>query len=370
MPRDKIRRGYLSAYVPDSVVRETAKRDGVKSRDKLDDIEDAVRGLQDTLTKQNRDNLDAVYNIDMDNLSVSLRRLFASYDNGISDAMAEIKVWADAQEAGFSAIASWQDEVESSVAAVQAVADSNGAKITSLASWQSSAEEDIDGLISSVAVIEQTADDNGASISQIVQAVGADGRVTAASIVTAVNKSGSSVKISADKVDIDGIVTFSDLEGDGQSVVNGNNISLIADASGDSMSELTFYKWRYTDDTEDDYTPDNMFRIYTVDNDTDDDDRARYAAVLETLSAYENSTRYSVALKLISYGSMSFESGYLIYLEASKQVIINNGVAPTRIRADSNAYYVESAVPSNCYAFCSDGIYYGSKKIVDNTIEA
>ena len=48
--------------------------------------------------------------------------------------------------------------------------------------------------------ITQTAN----SISQVVESVGSDGRVTAASIVAAVNNSGSSVKISADHIILDG----------------------------------------------------------------------------------------------------------------------------------------------------------------------
>jgi len=44
-------------------------------------------------------------------------------------------------------------------------------------------------------------------ISQVVSAVGADGRVTAASIVTAINNGSSSIQLKADHIDIDGLVT-------------------------------------------------------------------------------------------------------------------------------------------------------------------
>ena len=43
-------------------------------------------------------------------------------------------------------------------------------------------------------------------ITQIVESVGADGKVTAASIVTAVNNGSSSIVLSADHIDIDGLV--------------------------------------------------------------------------------------------------------------------------------------------------------------------
>lgn len=49
-------------------------------------------------------------------------------------------------------------------------------------------------------------------ITQIVQAVGSNGEVTAASIVAAVNGSGSSVVIDADHIDLNGIVTATEFE--------------------------------------------------------------------------------------------------------------------------------------------------------------
>lgn len=75
-----------------------------------------------------------------------------------------------------------------------------------------------DGLSSK---IEQTDEE----ISAIVQSVGADGKVTAASIVAAINAQGeSAVKIKADKVDITGIVTVSSLATPGKTVINADNI--------------------------------------------------------------------------------------------------------------------------------------------------
>lgn len=49
-------------------------------------------------------------------------------------------------------------------------------------------------------------------ISQIVSAVGSDGQVTAASIVTAINGGASSVVISADHIDLNGVVTATQLD--------------------------------------------------------------------------------------------------------------------------------------------------------------
>ncbi|VUZ22932.1 Uncharacterised protein, partial [Acetobacterium wieringae] len=53
-----------------------------------------------------------------------------------------------------------------------------------------------------------------------------DGKVSKASVIASINESGESgVKISADKVNITGVVTFANLATPGQTVINGGNIS-------------------------------------------------------------------------------------------------------------------------------------------------
>lgn len=256
-----------------------------------------------------------------------------------------------------------------SIAAVEVTASQNEAKITSLTSWRSTAEGDIDDLYETTALLEQVANENGASISQIVQAVGKNGEVTAASIVTAVNSAGSSVKISAEHIDITGFVTFSNLAEDGESIINGNNISLIADAYGDSISELTFYKWRYTDDTEDDHTLDNMFRIRTVDNESDNDNYARYAAMIQTLPTYEDDTKYNVALKLLSNGAMSMESDYSIYMYADTYMTLE-AYDNIRIRASrSYSAFTGDNVSADDYIFCTTGIYMDGVRVLNPLYE-
>lgn len=82
-------------------------------------------------------------------------------------------------------------------------------EVQSLASWT----KDADGNQYNLATIKQTADRAGASIAQVVEAVGEDGNVNAASIVTAVNNSESSVVIDADKIEFEGsqfLVTMSE----------------------------------------------------------------------------------------------------------------------------------------------------------------
>lgn len=61
---------------------------------------------------------------------------------------------------------------------------------------------------------------NANSISLVVS----NGSINAASIVTSINNAASSVKISADHVNISGFVTFSDLANEGATTINGSNI--------------------------------------------------------------------------------------------------------------------------------------------------
>jgi hypothetical protein len=159
MSKDKQK--YLAAYVPESVPKETPKRSGIKSDGRTKEIEDAIAAFNELLAKQNRDNLDAMYNIDMGNMSSSMRRLFQSYDDGITKANASIEAWANAQEAGFKAIAEWQDETTSSISSIEGKADANGASIILLTEFQKKVEG---GTIESIARIDQKADENAASI--------------------------------------------------------------------------------------------------------------------------------------------------------------------------------------------------------------
>ena len=73
-------------------------------------------------------------------------------------------------------------------------------KITLLTSWQGTVDD-------SMATIGLTANDMGASIAQIVESVGADGEVSAASIVTAINDYDSAITLNANRINLNGAVT-------------------------------------------------------------------------------------------------------------------------------------------------------------------
>ena len=375
-------KSFLSSAIPEPQ-KEAKKRGNVGGEDKISELEKSVKDINDQLAKKNRDDLDAMYNIDTDNLSTSLNRLLKSYEDGITSAKADIQTWANSQQSGFEAIATWQNSTTQSIADIKGTADENAAQITlltqwkssasqtissiqqetsantasitALTNWKSTADSDIDELIETTALIRATADSNEASIEQIVTAVGADGKVNAASIVAAVNNSGSSVKISADKVDISGFVTFTDLTTAGKAEISGNNITLLADEYCGAESQIDFAKL-----DSDVYS--TLGSIYTLDNGSSSDDLARFALMLRTNNVYVNGTRYRAALKLQSRGSMSLESDYgMIYMYAPDDVYVEpRGV----FRVYSNLSSANCSLNSKEYTFCSDGIYYGSKLLL------
>ena len=93
-------------------------------------------------------------------------------------------------------------------------------------------DEDIVDLSKQYTSLNSRVTQNANSISSIVTGVGANGTVTAASIVAAINKAGSSVKISADHVNISGFVTVSDLKGTGKVEIDAGNIKAGGTISG------------------------------------------------------------------------------------------------------------------------------------------
>lgn len=113
-------------------------------------------------------------------------------------------------------------------------------------------------------------------ISLVVSETSGGNVVNAASIVTAINESGSSVIISADKIDLEGYVTVTDLSTQGQTVINGANITtgLIQDAQRKNYWNLDTGEFRITNGT---------INI-TTDSSTQDIIRLIWAGGDETLS--------------------------------------------------------------------------------------
>ena len=347
----------------------------------MKEIEEEISRLADEIVKQNRDRLDEMYNLDEDNLGESLRRLFAEYSDGISSAKASISALADSTGAKFEALAKWQTETSSSlsqisgkadanaasiallnqfktetvssISAIESKADANSASITNLVRWQGQADGDIDTLIDNYAAISAEVDDASSRISLLVNASG-DGLKSSAAgiIVEAINDSPSTVTISADKVDISGFVTFSDLETDGEATVNGNNISLISSSTGNSKSQLNFWLGNHKDEG-DDYLLGSM---YTESSGFGSGD---YTFAINS----GHSSRQFVDLSIVSSADAKLEAVQNIHIEAGMGDM--SLLADGSIRADAGyitllplqSYSSSREVPY-AWQFFDDGIYY------------
>lgn len=98
--------------------------------------------------------------------------------------------------------------VKTNLAAVETKADDAAASAELAAQSVTELESEVSGqiktLTQNVASVKTTADSASASVSAIVKNVGANGAVTAASIVAKINSAGSSVQISADHISLKG----------------------------------------------------------------------------------------------------------------------------------------------------------------------
>lgn len=275
------------------------------------------------------------------------------------NSVAEISAVADENSASISRLLTWQSETDSAIVKIEEIASSNEAKIALITEWQDDIEYSIAQLI-----IET--DDNYLAVSQIVRSVGADGEVTAASIVTAINEAGSSVKISADHVAISGFVTFESLETSGGSTINGNNVSLILDAAQDdgytSLTSNASLNFIYQTDTG---LNRHMAEIYTSVDGSDTDVTSRYALHIDA-NYFRNNDNVGVypAIKMSARGRISIEGRSGVYVSALGGYIIMDAADNTRIFANSSRVNMTVAVASNEYSFCTDGIYYGGKLLI------
>lgn len=301
--------------------------------------------------------------------------LATSFENELMETNALIEGWSSEFGSQIKLLTDWKDEATESIASVQVAAGQNEAKITALTSWQSSAEGELDGLAASVASIEEIADANGASISQIVSAVGKDGKVNAASIVSAVNGAGSSVMIDADRIRMTGEVVFltADDVGDGGTTeISGDRISLRLDGTDD--------------DGETDLSSDNGLRfeyvtsrgyerefadIYTSIDGNDSDETSRYALNLSANRFYnEDGDQVFASIKMDAAGRVSVNGQFGIYLGtySNEGYISLDALDNTRIFAPKD--YDDMIYASGAsYVFCADGIYYNGKRVVDNSKE-
>lgn len=391
---------YLNTSIPE-VGKRAAKTENPSDLDRFSRMHDELEALRNEITKKNRDQLDMMYNLDMDNFSEDAQSMFKQMGN----AMAGFEAYVDENEAKWTSLASWKSNTTQSIATVQGKANANEASINSLVSWKtntadgaissiSGIEQKVnaneasinsitawktntaDGAISSIASIQQQADSNGARIGLLVKSDGTGLTPSAAGIIVdAVNGSGSSVMISADKIQFSGeasFVTAGSLGDSGSTVVSGNRIKLhMLYGTSTATSKLNFT----ASDTASDTWYDTLATIGLKNYGSDSADDSKYALLIDSQFANENGKEYNVALKLSAKGSISIESatsGGGIYIAANGFTTIE-AYENVRIRASASMANMGQtglmAFSNKDYVFCTDGIYYNGKRIVDNTQE-
>ena len=395
---------YLQQSIPDAEKR-AAKTQGVGDSGSIKRMQEELEGLRNEIAKKNRDQLDMMYNLDFDNFSEDTQELFKKWSDGTTEAMAYFKAYADANESKWEAYAQWKDDTTNSIASITGRVSANESSISSLASWKSNTAdaaissiagiqqtanankasidqitawktETADGAIESISSIQQQADANGARISLLVNSGGTGLTPSAAGIIVdAVNGSGSSVMIKADKIQFDGeasFVTAGSLGDSGSTVVSGNRIKLhMLYETSTATSKLNFT----ASDTASDTWYDTLATIGLKNYGSDSADDAKYALLIDSQFANENGKEYNVALKLSAKGSISIESATPdggIYIAANGFTTIE-AYENVRIRASASMANMGQtglmAFSNKDYVFCTDGIYYNGKRIVDNTQE-
>ena len=387
---------YLQQSIPDAEKR-ALKTQGVGDSGSIKRMQEELDGLRNEMAKKNRDQLDMMYNLDFDNFSEDTQALVKKWSDGTTEAMAYFKAYADANESKWEAYAQWKDDTTNSIASITGRVSANESSISSLASWKSNTA---DAAISSIAGIQQTANANKASIDQITawKTETADGAIESISsiqqqanangarigllvnsggtglnssaagiIVEAINNAASSIKISADHIQISGeteFITAADLSDSGSTVVSGNRISLVTNLNSASGISSLAFKIRLPS------KDDAMGYIDGGDIGTGAEDDARFRIRLLTEEFIYSGKTYKPAIYLTSVGGVSITSNgdpSGIYIGSFQSYITLDATENTRIRASRTYWNMGNtgamAVSTKDYVFCTDGIYYNGINI-------
>lgn len=387
---------YLQQSIPDAEKR-AAKTPGVGDSGSIKRMQEELELLRNEIAKKNRDQLDMMYNLDFDNFSEGTQALFKKWSDGTTEAMAYFKAYADANEAKWEAYAQWKNDTTDSIASITGRVSANESSISSLASWKSNTAdaaissiagirqtadankasidqitawktETADGAIESIASIQQQADANGARISLLVNSGGTGLNSSAAGIIVeAINNAASSIKISADHIQISGeteFITAADLSDSGSTVVSGNRISLVTNLNSASGISSLAFKIRLPS------KDDAMGYIDGGDIGTGAEDDARFRIRLLTEEFTYSGKTYKPAIYLTSVGGVSITSNgdpSGIYIGSFQSYITLDATENTRIRASRTYWNMGNtgamAVSTKDYVFCTDGIYYNGINI-------
>ena len=380
---------YLQQSIPDAEKR-AAKTQGVGDSGSIKRMQEELEGLRNEIAKKNRDQLDMMYNLDFENFSEDTQALFKKWSNGTTEAMAYFKAYADANEAKWEAYAEWKNDTTDSIASITGRVSANESSISSLASWKSNTAdaaissiagirqtanankasidqitawktETADGAIESISSIQQQANANGARIGLLVNSGGTGLNSSAAGIIVeAINNAASSIKISADHIQISGeteFITAADLSDSGSTLVSGNRIRLVTEQGNkNGTSRLSFVM----------KTPTEQVFAYMDGGDLGSgaENDARYRVRLMTKSITVGGEDYYPAIYLYSAGGISLDANTSVYVYSATYTTVNAHYN-TRVTANmpySTAISAASASKYD-YVFCTDGIYYNGKNI-------
>lgn len=142
------------------------------------------------------------------NQSEQQLQIMVEYIDDTTHTLAGFMLYADETYATIEALAAFENETVENLARLRLYADENFATVESFASYRNKTDGDINGLRESNASLKLYADSINATAQLVTSVVNSDGSIKRASIVQSVNASGSSIKISADHIDLEGVTRF------------------------------------------------------------------------------------------------------------------------------------------------------------------
>ena len=372
---------YLQQSIPDAEKR-ASKTQGVGDSGSIKRMQEELEGLRNEMAKKNRDQLDMMYNLDFDNFSEDTHALFKSYADAneskweayaewktaTSKSIATIEGRVTENESNINILSQWQSETTNSIAAIRQTANSAYSQVESLTNWRGSDGKNITDSLTS---IKQTSDSASSRIDLLVETTSTGNsrlNSSAASIIMeAINDDTSSIKISADKIQISGeteFITAADLSDSGSTVVSGNRISLVTQLGySTSMSQFAFMLRTSTRDF-----PMGYINGGDIGSGEENDARFRLQFLTEAFT-YSGAT-YKPAIYMRSAGGVSIISNgdpSGIYVSSNRSYITLDAMENTRIRASTTYWNMGNtgamAVSTKDYVFCTDGIYYNGINI-------
>ena len=372
---------YLQQSIPDAEKR-AAKTQGVGDSGSIKRMQEELEGLRNEIAKKNRDQLDMMYNLDMDNFSDDTRAYFQTHIDGNEAKWKEYAEWKTAtsksiatiegrvteNESSINILSQWQSETTNSIAAIRQTANSAYSQVESLTNWRGSDGKNITDSLTS---IKQTSDSASSRIDLLVETTSTGNsrlNSSAASIIMeAINDDTSSIKISADKIQLSGeteFITAADLSDSGSTVVSGNRISLVTQLGySTSMSQFSFMLRTSTRDF-----PMGYINGGDIGSGEENDARFRLQFLTEAFT-YSGAT-YKPAIYMRSAGGVSIISNgdpSGIYVSSNRSYITLDAMENTRIRASTTYLNMGNtgamAASSKDYVFCTDGIYYNGINI-------